>query len=424
MKAKELITKVLVGNPKTIVSVFAMMFLIFSIQGIGYGAAPEFDEGLTATRSIPENTPVGVSITETVGATDDDDDNLTYAIVDSDNDPQIGDESFFSIESTSGRLKVAKALDYEMPGDTLTTGNNTAADNAYTVQVTVSDGTNTDTITVTITVTNVNEAPVFFNTVILPPCTDIEVNVSEGLEIDDLEENTPADRSIGTIGTTVVARDSDDGDEELTYTLSGPDAGSFDIDGDTGQLKTKTVLNYENPVDNAGTARDNVYEVTVTASDDQGHSSSIKVTITVINVNEAPEFAAETDARSIAEDKPAGENIGIPIVATDPDGTTDADPGTDGNQALTYALGGDSGPFVIESNGQLKVKDADMLDYETRRSYAVTVTADDGSTLSDIIIVTIAIGDANDAPMFLDANLAIPSRLPPPAQSERTRRGV
>ena len=43
MKAKELITKVLVGNPKTIASFFAMMFLICSIQGIGYAAPPMFN---------------------------------------------------------------------------------------------------------------------------------------------------------------------------------------------------------------------------------------------------------------------------------------------------------------------------------------------------------------------------------------------
>ena len=43
MKAKELITKVLVGNPKTIVSIFAVMLLICGIQGIGYAQAPMFD---------------------------------------------------------------------------------------------------------------------------------------------------------------------------------------------------------------------------------------------------------------------------------------------------------------------------------------------------------------------------------------------
>ena len=60
------------------------------------------------------------------------------------------------------------------------------------------------------------------------------------------------------------------------------------------------------------------------------------------------------------------------------------------NQALTYELGGDSEPFIIESDGQLKVKDADTLNYEDRRSYTVTVTASD-NTLSDIIIVTITV---------------------------------
>ena len=70
----------LVGNPKTIVSVFAMMFLIFSIQGIGYGAAPEFPSTETGERSVAENTAVGVTISPPVRATDADNDRLTYSL--------------------------------------------------------------------------------------------------------------------------------------------------------------------------------------------------------------------------------------------------------------------------------------------------------------------------------------------------------
>ena len=80
-------------------------------------------------------------------------------------------------------------------------------------------------------------------------------------------ENTKAGRNIGN---PVSARD-DDGDL-LIYTLGGADAASFRISRNSGQLKTKTPLNYE--------AR-NTYTVVVTATDPFGAADSILVTINV-----------------------------------------------------------------------------------------------------------------------------------------------
>ena len=55
----------------------------------------------------------------------------------------------------------------------------------------------------------------------------------------------------------------------------------------------------------------------------------IRVTITVMDVNEAPEFAAETATRSVAENTVSNANIGIPVVAMDEDRPM---------QSLTYTL--------------------------------------------------------------------------------------
>ena len=62
--------------------------------------------------------------------------------------------------------------------------------------------------------------------------------------------------------------------QTLTYTLGGLDAGSFDIDGETGQLKTKAALDFEMQED---------YEVTVTATDPGGLSVTTTVDIMVTN---------------------------------------------------------------------------------------------------------------------------------------------
>ena len=77
------------------------------------------------------------------------------------------------------------------------------------------------------------------------------------------------------VGDPVTATDSDD--DSLTYTLSGTDAASFAINASSGQLQTKTALDYETK---------SSYSVTVTATDLSGASDTINVTINVTNVDE------------------------------------------------------------------------------------------------------------------------------------------
>ena len=64
-------------------------------------------------------------------------------------------------------------------------------------------------------------------------------------------ENTDAGQAIGD---PVVAEDEDS--DILTYTLTGTDAGLFDIDPATGQLMTKDDLDYEKEENDGGPARD------------------------------------------------------------------------------------------------------------------------------------------------------------------------
>ena len=70
----------------------------------------------------------------------------------------------------------------------------------------------------------------------------------------------------------------------LTYSLGGPDAASFGIVRDTGQLQTKAELDKETK---------DTYTVTVTAADSLSESSTITVTIKVTNVDEMPALEGE-----------------------------------------------------------------------------------------------------------------------------------
>ena len=304
--------------------------------------APEF--GPTAQRVVAENTAAGENIGAPVEATDANDDTLTYGL-------SGQDAGSFDIDTATGQLMTKEALDYETKS-------------SYMVTVTANDGEDTASINVTITVTDVNEAPEFAS-------ATAEVMVAE---------NTAAGENIGA---PVAATDADD--DTLTYGLSGQDAGSFDIDTATGQLMTKADLDYETK---------SSYMVTVTANDGED-TASINVTITVTDVNDAPEFASATAEVMVAENTAAGENIGAPVAATDADDDT-----------LTYALGGqDAGSFDIDTaTGQLMTKAA--LDYGTKSSYMVTVTANDGEATASID-VTITVTDVNDAPEFASATAEV-----------------
>ena len=139
------------------------------------------------------------------------------------------------------------------------------------------------------------------------------------------------------------------------------------------------------------------FSVVVTATDPTGLSDTINIAIEVDDVAEAPDITAgepgkrapafpfASDTRTVAENTSAGRSIGVPVAATDPD-----------NDRLTYSLSGtDAGSFRINSGtGQLTTSAA--LDYETKKTYSVTVTAKDPGGLTDTIAVTIGVTDVDE----------------------------
>ena len=232
-------------------------------------------------------------------------------------------------------------------------------------------GPKTNTLNVAVTVTNVNEAPEF-------PSTE----TGRRMVAEDAEAGE-------NIGDPVEAMDPDAGDT-LTYTLGGDDATSFDIVASTGQLQT------EAPLDSDTKSR---HTVTVTATDRAGLTDEITVTITVADVNEAPEFDdGPATTRTVPENTGRNQNIGAPVAATDPDS----------GDRLTYTLGGtDAASFdIVASSGQLRTRAA--LDFEATSTYSVTVSVHDskdkfgaGDTATDDeTTVTINVDDVEEVPEF------------------------
>ena len=212
----------------------------------------------------------------------------------------------------------------------------------------------------------------------------------------EVAENSPSTTYVGeAIGEAV-----DPDGTMLTYSLEGDDAASFTL-ADTDQIQ----IVVRHPADLNEEEKDS-YTVMLKASDG-ALSDTLMVTITVTDRNEAPstpvkstgapapgptpannapEFPSTEDGmRSVAENTATGTDIGAPVMATD----------ADADDTLTYTLGGDDmASFDIDGGtGQLMTKDP--LDFETKASYTVTVTASDG-TDEAMVMVTITVTDVDE----------------------------
>ena len=92
------------------------------------------------------------------------------------------------------------------------------------------------------------------------------------------ERSVPENSAAGTnVGSPITATDPDG--DTLSYSLTGTNTGKFTIDGATGQLKVGSETNLDHETQSS-------YVVTVQASDGNGGTDSIGVTINVTDVAE------------------------------------------------------------------------------------------------------------------------------------------
>ena len=365
------------GNADTAVD--HTIALIITITDVN--EPPQFDTSAIEFE-VDENTSTNTNIGDPIEATDPESDVLTYSLVGS-------DSHWFDVDPSSGQINTKALLDRESPLDS-------DFDNIYEFRVWVTDGKDAEgmanpsvdgSIDVTTTVLDVNEPPQFDTSAI-------------ELEVD---ENTSANTNIGSL---IPALDPES--DELTYSLVGSDSHWFDIDTSSGQIKTKALLDHESPLDSDF---DKIYEFRVWVTDGKDAESmantsvddSIDVTITVIDVNEPPQFDTSAIELEVDENTSANTNIGSLIPALDPE-----------SDELTYSLvGSDSHWFDINtSSGQIKTKA--LLDHEAPvdtggdNVYEVTVQVTDGrnvdgnadTAVDDTVSVTITVANVNEPPGF------------------------
>ena len=292
---------------------------------------PVFSDGSSTTRNIAENTPSGTDIGNPVTATDIDGDTLTltYSLSGT-------DAASFSIDSSTGQLRTAAALDYETK-------------KVYNLTITATHASGAKTsIDVTINVTDVNEAgtppPVQADSQLRSVRQNNPPVFSNGASTTrSVAENTPS----GTdIGSPISATDPDGG--TLTYSLSGTDAAAFSIDSSTGQLRTAAALDYETK---------KVYNLTITVTDASGAKTNIDVIINVTDVNETvtpPPVQPKLQTDPQPQSNPQPQLQSNPqIQQSQPDPQPELDPQPEPNYTII--------PFDYEKEGVGKVVFSELM---------------------------------------------------------------
>ena len=257
--------------------------------------------------SLKEGAPVGDPVTaKDIGPDGITQEVLQYSLT-------VTPADTFTIDEATGQIKLGAVsgavtkLDYEVE-----------ASREYSLVVTAEDPDElATTTTVTIKVMDVKEAPEF-------DAADLDDDdaTNDNLTTVELVENTGTTTAVSSYKAT---DDEDSTDTLVKWSLDGADMDKFSLCNDlsagcpnpvldTVQLRFKEAPNFESPGDSGG---NNVYNVTVVATDSEGMKASRDVTVKVTDMDEpatvilssrAPEVGIRITARL---DNPDGRTRGI-----------------------------------------------------------------------------------------------------------------
>lgn len=306
------------------------------------------------TFSIAESATLNAAV-GTVTSTDQDGDNVSYAITGGNG------SGIFGINATTGAITIADPtnLDFE-----------SATSHSLTITAT-DDGTGalTDTATVTVNITDANDAPIVNN------------------QSANLAEDAANSTAIGTVAAT------DQDSDTLTYAITAGNAdGMFAINASTGAitLADNTNLDFEG-------ASSRPLTVSVTDNGTGTLSDTATFTVNITNVNDAPDIANQT--LNVLDTANNGDSVGT-VTATD----------QDAGDTLTYAItaGNGAGIFAINAGtGEITVANTGLLSSAPPYALTVSVTDDGTGTLTDTATVNVTVNEVNDAPVINNQTFAV-----------------
>ena len=333
------------------------------------GATPD----ATTTHSIAitdvNEAPTAVSLTNVVSSLDEDTDTssrvkIADIVV---TDDALGtntlslsgtDGGFFEIIGTELYLKAGTALDFE---------SKTQFDLTVEVDDTTVGATPDATTTHSLAINDMNEAPTAVSLTNVVSALNEDTDTSSRVKIAD-----------------IVVTDDALGANNLS--LSGTDAGFFEIIGTELYLKAGTALDFESKTQFDVTVE--VDDTTVGATPDATTTHSLAIN----DMNEVPTAVSLTNVVfDLDEDTDTSSRVKIAdIVVTD-----------DGLGTNTLSLSGaDADSFEIIGT-ELYLKAGTALDFEIKTQFDVTVEVDDttvGATPDATTVLSLAINDVNEAP--------------------------
>ena len=256
--------------------------------------------------------------------------------------------------------------DYENPSGSGTDGQE------YQVTVQASDDSipaNTASHPVTVTVTDVDEGP-------------------EITRVGNLQGNVPENQTQETVLARYNATDPEDTSATITrWSTSGRDGGDFVIN-EQGELRFRNSPDFERPADSD---RDNVYEVTVRASDGR-YTGSLEEpqVITVTNVNEDPVITTRSRTEFTQRENTA--SVLYTYRATDPDR----------NDVIRWSVGGADGDDFAIYGGVLTFRRLpdfeEPADANRDNAYEITIVAADLQGSRDTVAAAVTITEVNEGP--------------------------
>jgi protocadherin Fat 4 len=328
---------------------FSTQVFLINVTDINESGITAISDTDAAADFVPENVSVGTVVGVTAFADDvDGTDTVSYSL----DDDAVG---LFAIDSVTGVVTVAGAIDRE-----------TAASYNITVRATSTDSSITTQV-FTINIDDVDEFDVTIPTDINGTTNEVDENVAIGT----------------TVGLTAYAFDLDATNNTITYSLTSNPDGLFQIDANTGVVTTAAAIDREVH----GAAR----SITVQAASSDGSTAPQSFNITINDLDEydvASLIDSDGAANTVSENASIGTTVGITSFTSDADATTNT---------ITYTLDDSAGGlFAIDGNTGVVTVNA-ALDYETAASQSITVraTSADGSFATQLL--TINVTDVNES---------------------------